>query len=60
VIAVVFAWVNFAVLAVSTVLFLSFYVKSARPAALEKEIGEAHEAYRQSTGFFFPKLREVR
>jgi hypothetical protein len=33
------AWINFAVLAVSALLFLFFYVRSARPAALEQEIG---------------------
>lgn len=33
------AWINFVVLIVSTVLTLYFYVRSAGPAALEKEIG---------------------
>lgn len=39
------AWINVAILAVSAMLFLVFYVKSVRPAALGKEIGEA--AYRR-------------
>ena len=34
-------WINFIVLALSTVLMAHFYVKSVRPAALEKEIGES-------------------
>jgi hypothetical protein len=55
-----FAWINFAVLTASALPFCFFYTKSVRPAALEKEIGEAYEAYRQGTGFFFPKLREIR
>ena len=39
------AWINSAVLVVSALLFLIFYVRSVRPAALEQEIGEA--AYRR-------------
>jgi protein-S-isoprenylcysteine O-methyltransferase Ste14 len=39
------AWINLAVLALSALLFLVFYLRSVRPAALEKEIGEA--AYRR-------------
>jgi protein-S-isoprenylcysteine O-methyltransferase Ste14 len=39
------AWLNFGVLALSSVLFAVFYVRSVRPAALEKEIGPA--AYRR-------------
>jgi protein-S-isoprenylcysteine O-methyltransferase Ste14 len=35
------AWINLAVLSISTVLTLVFYVKSAGPAALEKRIGPA-------------------
>jgi protein-S-isoprenylcysteine O-methyltransferase Ste14 len=42
---VVIAWINFATLAASALLFWIFYAKSVRPAALEKEIGEA--AYRR-------------
>ena len=34
------AWINLAVLVVSAMLFLTFYVRSAGPAALEKRIGE--------------------
>ncbi len=34
-------WINFIVLALSTVLMAHFYVKSVGPAALEKEIGES-------------------
>jgi protein-S-isoprenylcysteine O-methyltransferase Ste14 len=37
---VMITWINLAVLIVSALLFLYFYVKSASPAALEKEIGE--------------------
>lgn len=37
------AWLNFAVLALMTALTLFFYIKSAGPAALEREIGP--EAY---------------
>jgi protein-S-isoprenylcysteine O-methyltransferase Ste14 len=33
------SWVNLSVLVLSTLLFLSFYVKSAGPAALETKIG---------------------
>lgn len=33
------AWINFAVLVVSALFCLYFYVKSAGPAALEKKIG---------------------
>jgi protein-S-isoprenylcysteine O-methyltransferase Ste14 len=39
------AWINLATLVVSAPLFLVFYAKSVRPAALEIEIGEA--AYRR-------------
>jgi len=45
VIAIAFAWSNFAVLTASALLFWIFYTKSVRPAALEKEIGEV--AYRR-------------
>ncbi|MBN1375004.1 MAG: hypothetical protein JXA01_02490 [Dehalococcoidia bacterium] len=34
------AWINLAVLIVSALLFLYFYVRSVGPAALEKKIGE--------------------
>ncbi|MEJ2739280.1 MAG: methyltransferase, partial [Dehalococcoidia bacterium] len=37
---VMIAWINFAVLIISALLFLYFYVKSVSPAALEKKIGE--------------------
>ena len=37
---VMIAWINFAVLIVSALLFLYFYVKSVSPAALERKIGE--------------------
>ena len=37
---VMIAWINFAALVVSALLFLYFYVKSVSPAALEKKIGE--------------------
>jgi protein-S-isoprenylcysteine O-methyltransferase Ste14 len=43
--AAIIGWVNFVVLAASALLFWFFYANSARPAALEKEIGEA--AYRR-------------
>ena len=33
------AWINFAILVLSTLLFLYFYVRSAGPAALEARIG---------------------
>jgi len=33
------SWINFVVMIVSSVLFTLFYVKSVRPAALEKQIG---------------------
>lgn len=39
------AWINFAILVVSSVLFSYFYVKSVGPAALEKRIGPS--AYRR-------------
>ena len=35
------AWINFALLIVSALLFLYFYVKSVSPAALEEKLGEA-------------------
>ncbi|MCP4539640.1 MAG: hypothetical protein GY832_21090 [Chloroflexi bacterium] len=35
------AWINFAMMVVSTLLCLYFYVKSVGPAALEKKIGTA-------------------
>jgi len=38
--ASVIEWINFIVLVMSTVLLAHFYVKSVRPAALEKEVGE--------------------
>ena len=38
------AWINFAVLLVSSILFLLFYVRSAGPAGREKVIGP--RAYR--------------
>ena len=34
------SWINFAVLIVSSLLILYYYVKSVKPAALEKKIGE--------------------
>ncbi len=37
---VMVSWINFAVLIVSSLLILYFYVKSVKPAALEKKIGE--------------------
>jgi protein-S-isoprenylcysteine O-methyltransferase Ste14 len=37
---VIIAWTNFAVLITSAVLFTYFYVRSVRPAVLEKKIGE--------------------
>ncbi|RME46692.1 MAG: hypothetical protein D6791_07630 [Chloroflexi bacterium] len=43
------AWTNFAVLIVSAVLCLYFYVKSAGPAALEQKIGPA--AYPKCTRY---------
>lgn len=42
---VTIAWINFAALVVSALLFWFFYARSVRPAALEQEIGEA--AYRR-------------
>jgi protein-S-isoprenylcysteine O-methyltransferase Ste14 len=39
-----FAWINFAVLLTASILFLLFYVRSARPAGREKIIGP--RAYR--------------
>jgi protein-S-isoprenylcysteine O-methyltransferase Ste14 len=42
-------WVNVAILAVSTILSLYFYVKSAGPAALEKKIGPS--AYAKCTRY---------
>jgi protein-S-isoprenylcysteine O-methyltransferase Ste14 len=43
------AWINAVVLVISTLLTLVFYVKSAGPAALEKEIGPA--AYQKCTRY---------
>ena len=43
------AWINFAVLVVSTLLTLVFYVKSAGPAALEAKIGPS--AYQRCTRY---------
>lgn len=43
------AWLNFAVLAVSTLLTLYFYVKSVGPAAQERKIGPA--AYARCTRY---------
>jgi protein-S-isoprenylcysteine O-methyltransferase Ste14 len=40
-------WINFAVLILSTLLILVFYVKSAGPATLAQKIGEA--AYKRCT-----------
>jgi protein-S-isoprenylcysteine O-methyltransferase Ste14 len=45
----VVAWINFAVLIVSAVFTLYFYVKSAGPAALEKKIGPS--AYDKCTRY---------
>ena len=39
--ASVIDWINFIVLVMSTVLMAHFYIKSVRPAALEKAIGES-------------------
>ena len=39
--ASVFDWINFIVLALSTVLMAHFYIKSVGPAALEKKVGES-------------------
>jgi len=39
--ASVIDWINFIMLALSTVLMVHFYIKSVRPAALEKEVGES-------------------
>jgi protein-S-isoprenylcysteine O-methyltransferase Ste14 len=44
-------WINLAVMVVSTLLFLYFYVKSVGPAALEKRIGAA--AYPLCTRYRF-------
>ena len=38
-------WINFVILIISTVLMTFFYIKSVRPAQLEKKIGEI--AYRK-------------
>ena len=50
------AWINFAVLVASSVLFSLFYVKSVGPAALEKRIGESAYSkcatFRMISGFF--------
>jgi protein-S-isoprenylcysteine O-methyltransferase Ste14 len=43
------AWINAVVLVISTLLTLVFYVKSAGPAALEKEIGPS--AYQKCTRY---------
>ena len=43
------AWINLAVLIISTLLHLYFYVKSASPAALEQKIGAI--AYRRCTQY---------
>jgi len=43
------AWINFAVLLFSSILFLYFYVLSARPAALEKLIGP--DAYKRCSHY---------
>ncbi|HIQ04074.1 MAG TPA: hypothetical protein EYH31_00060, partial [Anaerolineae bacterium] len=43
------AWLNFAILIVSALLTLYFYVKSAGPAAFAKEIGEI--AYAKCTRY---------
>lgn len=43
------AWINFAVLIVSAILCLYFYVKSAGPAVLEKKIGPV--AYARCTQY---------
>jgi protein-S-isoprenylcysteine O-methyltransferase Ste14 len=45
------AWINLAVLILSTLLTLYFYVKSAGPATLEEEIGPI--AYRRCTIYRF-------
>ena len=37
---IMIAWINMAVLIISALLFLYFYVKSVSPAALEKKIGD--------------------
>jgi protein-S-isoprenylcysteine O-methyltransferase Ste14 len=52
----VIAWVNFAVLLLSTLLTVVFYIMSAGPAALESRIGEKAYArcsrYRVASGIF--------
>jgi len=57
---VMVSWVNFAVLIVSSLIILYFYVKSVKPAALEKKIGEiAHERcalYRKVASVLTPLL----
>lgn len=45
------AWLNFAALCVSTLLFVWLYILSAGPAALEKKIGE--KAYRRCAAYRF-------
>lgn len=49
------AWVNMAVLVISALLFLYFYVRNVSPAALEKKIGDIAypkcKRYRQIAGF---------
>ena len=50
------AWINFVVLAFSSLLILYFYVQSVRPAALEKKIGpiayQKCTRYRKIASFF--------
>jgi protein-S-isoprenylcysteine O-methyltransferase Ste14 len=52
----VVAWINFVVLALSSLLILYFYVQSVRPAALEKKIGpiayQKCTTYRKIASFF--------
>jgi protein-S-isoprenylcysteine O-methyltransferase Ste14 len=49
-------WINFGVMAISTILMFYFYVRSASPAQLEKKIGpEAYQKcgrYRITASFF--------
>jgi len=37
--AVIIAWINFAILIVSSILFTHYYIKSVSPASLEKTLG---------------------
>jgi protein-S-isoprenylcysteine O-methyltransferase Ste14 len=50
------AWLNFSILVASSVLFSFYYVRSVRPAALEKKLGQvAYEKcawYRNVSAFF--------